>query len=534
MRAVSTLARACLLLASAACLQVAAAELESTAAAPTDPAGPGATASSAEGSSPTPAAPGAEASLSGLPPRAWTVVPSLSASEHFTDNLFLAAERPQSGFYTTWVPGLAIRGDTRRLQVDADWAAERLMFLDDPELDRTTQRLHGHLAATLIEEHLFVDAFGALYPSLVEGAGRLGNLGRNARSARGALVGGEANRTDVTTWGVTPRWRQDFGSFATFTASATFSDTATDAAGRVGGGEGRDWRARLETGRRFQRWHWGLDYERRDNEASRSGVSSVFQRLWLDSRWDATRKLALTAALGVEDNQFVSRFRQRHGPVWQLGFDYTPTPRSSVRASVGERSFGSTKAFALRHRLRSFVLSARYDEDLRTTSELLRARAVLPATDAFGQPLPVDPAANLDGVLPLDQLSLVDEVFVNRVFSAGLGYQRRRDEISLNVYRVLQGATRRQREEVAVGTTAVWRHQFGRRLSGGLQLNYQSREAGSPRLTTDFAWVSPFLQWQLGPSARLVLNYSWMESASSRATDSFRENALMLGLSYAF
>ena len=513
MRGRAFLLRACLLLAGAVGLPVAA-----------EVATPNPT-----GAADAPAEPAAPADS-----RAWTVVPSVAASEHFTDNLYLSPDQPQSGFYTTWLPGVALRGDTRRLQLGADWAVERLMFADDPALDRTTQHLHSHLNATVVEEHLFVDAFGALYPSLVDGTGRLGNLGRNARSTRGALVGGDANRTDVTAWGVTPRWRQEFGSFATVTASATFSDTSTDAPGRPGGGADRDWRARLETGRLFQRWHWGLDFERREHEAARTGVDTVFQRLLLDSRWEATRKLALRANVGVADNQFVAGYRPRHGAIWQLGFDYTPTPRTSLSAAVGERSFGTTKNFALRHRWRSLVFSARYDEELRTTSELLRARAVLPTTDAFGQPLPVDPAGNLDGSLPSAELSLVDEVFVDRVFGAGIGYQRRRDELSLNVYRVLQGQTRSQREEVAVGTTAVWRHQLGRRLSGGLQLNYQAREAGKPQIATDFTWVSPFLQWQLGPSARLVLNYSWMESASARRADSFRENALMLGLSCTF
>ena len=468
------------------------------------------------------------------PPRAWTFVPSVGVTENFSDNVFLAPRDRQSGFYTTWVPGLAIRGNTRRLQLGADWAVERLMFADEPSLDRTTQQLHGNLGATILDEHLFVDAYGAMYPSLINGAGRLGNLSRNVRSARASMFGGDANRTDVTAWGVTPRWRQDFGSIATFTASSTFSDTSTDTAGRLGAGAGREWRARLETGRNFQRWHWGIGFERRETDHDNSGQTSTFERLLLDTRFDLTRKLALTGAVGLEDNQFVSSFRQRNGVTWQIGFDYEPTPRTSLIASVGERSFGETKAFALRHRLRSLVLSARYDEDLRTTSELLRARAVLPRTDAFGEPLPVDPTGNLDGGVPIDQLSLVDDVFVNRVFSAGIGYQRRRDQVSVNVYRVVQGATRSQRDETAVGTGVLWRHQLGRHLSGGLQLDYQTREAGNARVTTDFTSVSPFLQWQLGPSTQLRLNYSWMESASSREADSFRENALMLGLSFAF
>jgi hypothetical protein len=75
----------------------------------------------------------------------WQVAPSLGVTGNYTDNVFLASSQTQGAFYNTVVPGVAIRGESRRLQLNADYAAEQLVFYDQSSLNRLTHQLQGAL-----------------------------------------------------------------------------------------------------------------------------------------------------------------------------------------------------------------------------------------------------------------------------------------------------------------------------------------------------------------------------------------------------
>ena len=238
--------------------------------------------------------------------------------------------------------------------------------------------------------------------------------------------------------------------------------------------------------------------------------------------------------MGFEDNDFGGSQRPRQGPTGSVGFVWTPGIRTSLSASVGQRVFGMTESFVLTHRLRHTVFSASYSEDLRTTSELLRGRRTVPLTDPFGNPLPIDSGINPDLGAGIDSLSLTDEVFVDRRFNASVGYAGRRDQLSVGVYRLDQESTRSGRHETAVGGTVNWQHALSVRAAAGITGEYQTRDLEQPRGTTDFYSVSPYLSRRFGTHTNARVSYSWMDSRSSFAGNSFTENAVQVSVTWAF
>ena len=464
----------------------------------------------------------------------WRVAPSLGLTENYTDNVFLTSSQTRGAFYNTVVPGVAIRGESRRLQLNADYSAEQLVFYDQSSLDRLTHQLQGDLEFTAVPEHLFLDAHGAMFPALRSGSGALTDRSRNAFRDRAGLTDGENNRADVTIWSLTPRYEQRFGTLAKFTASTSFSDTTTGSDRVAGAGRGNEWFTRLESGERFERTDWGLAFRRRELISPTRGRDSLLQSLIADFGWQLNHAFKLTGTVGFEDNDYGSSQRPRHGPTGSVGFVWTPSIRTSLAGSVGERVFGTTESFVLTHRLRHTVLSASYTEDLRTSSELLRGRRTVPLTDPFGNPLPINSGTNPDVGVGIDSLSLTDEVFIDRRFNASAGYAGRRDQLAVGVYRLDQESTRSGRHETAVGGTVNWRHPLSVRAATGITGEYQTRDLEQPRGTTDFYSVSPYLSLSFGTHTNARVSYSWMDSSSSFAGNSFTENAVQVSVTWAF
>ena len=464
----------------------------------------------------------------------WRVVPSLSVTENYTDNVLLSERKPAGDFYTTLVPGVAVRGKGRRLNLNADYAAERLWFYNNPELDRTTHRLDGDLALEVVPEHLFLDARGALYPALRSGSGALSNRSRTAFRDRAGLTDPQSNRADVSVWDLTPRYEQQLGTFAHLTASAGFSNTSTDDLRDVGTGRGNDWLARLASGKRFARSDWSLAYRRRDLERAGVGRDSSLQSLLAEFGYRLNRRFRLTGSVGYEDEDYGGDQRAQRGPTGSVGLVYSPGERTSISGSIGQRVFGMTKSFIATHRARHSVVSVSYNEDLRTTAEVLRDRQAFTRRDEFGNPLPIDSGISPDLPAGIDTLGLTDDVFVDRRLNASVGYTHRRDSVSLAVYRLEQESTRSRRHESAVGGGLNYGHQLSRRVSVGVSADYQQRELEQPAGSTDFYAVSPYLSVQLGPHATTRVSYSWMDSQSDFAGSTFTENAVQVALTWAF
>jgi len=461
----------------------------------------------------------------------WDIQPSLSASESYTDNVQLVETGEEGDFITSITPGIAIRGEGRRLKMNADYLYTYNKYLDKSEFDAGTHNLQGEVSNEIVRDHLFLDIDAAMFPSQVSNQGQVSNLVRNRRDRVNQLNAG--NRTNVVSYGFTPRYRQSLGSIADFTASNDYSDTSTGQ-GVAGGGKNNTLNMALNSGRRFARADWGLTFQRRDNQNDNTDQDQTFQELWANSGYQLNRLFKFTGRVGIEDNQFSTNQNQRGGPSWMLGGVLTPNPRTSVSGQFGQRRFGDTKQFDFNYRRRRVTLSGNYNEELRTSNEVLRSQQVFLREDPFGNPLPINPIDNTDFGLPLDEVGLTDDVFINRRLNAVIGYFRKRDTFSANVYRNEQESTRNQQADVNTGFGASWNRRLSPRTSIGLRGDYQERESDGTQGNTTFLYLSPYLSYSIGPHLSSRLAYSYSDSTGDAPDNSFTENTVTGSLSYAF
>lgn len=470
----------------------------------------------------------------------WRIAPNVGLTENYSDNINAAPSgQEESEFITILSSGLSATGRGRRINLSANYNLQKSIFLENSDRNDVTHFLSGNVQTEIIKESFFVDAFASMSPTVASNFGRITN--RNFVN-----VGG--NRADVISYGVTPRAVHHFGSWATATAATTFSDTSVsnqDGSGGdlAGSGNNNEFTASLNSGRRFTRFNWGVNYNQRSFDANNFDTNNNNQESTLRSTtfnggYRISRLLRINGSVGNESNEFVGNRNRNNGATWSIGATLNPTPRTFLSGSYGHRSFGATKNFSFSHRLRRASIRGSYVEELSTTAEILQRQQqqLFQNFDVFGNPLttPLNPLELTNPLLRNTNLSLTNDVFISRRFSADIGYQYRLNSFSLSVFRSEQESVRIQTVEEVIGTNFSWSRPLGKRLSSALNVSQQDRSGDAQQEATQALFITPSLSYALGPQVSTRLSYSYAENTSDRETNNYQENSVFGTITYAF
>ncbi|MBQ5964539.1 TIGR03016 family PEP-CTERM system-associated outer membrane protein [Massilia sp. ZL223] len=351
-------------------------------------------------------APLAAAMLLALPAQAgWRVVPTLTTSVTYTDNINLQAdERKRSELVAQLAPGVTVIGTSPRLNVSASAEWHQFAFLHDVG-NRTTdnqRQYSGALRGILSEDLLYIDASTS--------------RGQRSTSAFGPQLSTDlyslGNRTEIETWSVSPYLVHRFGNTAS--AQLRYTRDAVDSAGgSVLGDAVRNGfyksdsdavSASLASGSNFDTVGWGLNYYRQDLDSARYGESTT-ESLRGNLSYRISPRLALTATAGYDRYDFggLGSDNKDEGRNWSAGFAWKPGARTSLEASLGRHYYGQTGSLLASHRSRQTVWSVSYSD------------AVTTSRQQFLLPTAIDTAALLDRLF---SASFPDPVERQRVVAA--------------------------------------------------------------------------------------------------------------------
>ena len=468
----------------------------------------------------------------------WSIVPRFSLGETYSDNVQLDSFNERDDFVTRATPGVSVRGVGRRVEMNVDYNLQSLTYANNSRLNNINHQLQSDASVELFRHNVFFDADALMYQALISNTGRISN--RNFRAS--------GNRASVLSYGFGPRVEYRFGSWAEL--DGRFEYTATEGDGRggsssAGSGSGTNLTARLSSGRRFSRTSWGLSGSRRRyNSENRTSGGSSREDVTADLSVAINRYFRINSSVGYQDNNSRGGGRNGKGMTWSMGGTVTIGRRGSVTGAFNHRPFGDTKTFSFDYRRRHFSVSGTYTEELRTTSEQLRAQRLVALTDPFGEPI-FDPNNAVDIDLPLGTLSFTDELYLSRDFHATVGYVQRRDTFTATVFRSEREQDSRSTPEMTIGTSANWTHSFSRRLSGGINGSFRSgngsrfstggpRAGGNNSQEADVIIVSPYMNYTIGPHTNGRLSYSYTVSTSDDPFSEYIENSVSGSLTFAF
>ena len=290
----------------------------------------------------------------------WQFMPYVGAAATFTDNVN-QTESGQNAFILSVTPGFnLISQGSRRLQASVSYALTATTRFGDNNSNDIFHNLGAIGKAELVEDFLFIDGTASISQGLISLFGSTADATTN-----------NSNRAAVGVYSLSPYIQKRFGTFANAEVrytlgGAIFGDnTAADAVTN-------SFTASLDSGSRFNNLSWSVDYSL--YHADNNGIgNSTFERGSVTLGYLLTRKLRVFGTYGEERNEFQGA-NDAGGNFYNVGMGWSPSRRTNIEATVGERYFGRTYSFSARHQTRASNWHVNYSEDISDISQqFLRA-----------------------------------------------------------------------------------------------------------------------------------------------------------------
>ncbi len=488
---------------------------------------------------------------------AWQITPSLGLTEELTDNAAVSGADTGSGkqgdLISTLQPGLAVSGDTQRLQVNLWYTPNIYIYAREGNQDRVAQDFNGRALATLIPQTLFLDLRGFGSEQAIfggRGPNTIGTLPSNEAGQNysfsatpylvhrfGTLGTGEIGysieqtvQTGSETFGVSP----NFALSPLFPVPSNQRTTTQNA------------HAAFVTGEALGRYN-GTALASVTHFDGQGVLANAHRDIFsIDNGYAITRTITLLATGGYENIQYAGTAPLHiSDAIWDFGARLTPNADTTLTVRYGHHdgadSLTVDGALAPSPRTRVYV---RYSSGLTTGQELLQNALATTDLDALGNPIdhttgaPVFVASNFFGLQ--NSLSRL------RRLSLSGAYMLDRDTVTATVesddYKVLSspgppGGPTLGSNSGTYGSL-TWLHQLSPRLISSLYVQYGERSLeGPPSATQDLLVGSASLAYALGPNLSSTLQVSHQESTgggSAAGLGSGSQSVLLLSILKTF
>jgi uncharacterized protein (PEP-CTERM system associated) len=288
------------------------------------------------------------------------VVPSLSVRETYTDNISLANDTSKLGDWVTLViPAISLVTTGAQSRFRVDYRPEFVYYAQGNGDNNVFQRGNADAKIELAKQLLFVEANARVDQQPLS----------LLAPAPTSNIYASKNRATVTSFLINPYLLHDFGSAMRGEARLIYTAFNTDnpSPGILSDNEGTRAHLRLASGPAYKQLVWELAYK------TESIKYDSPQRETLTEVFTATSRLLMTPTVGLIGQAGYESYDSgipgslSEGSRWAAGLAWTPTLRTRLAATGGERFFGKTYNFDFRHRTRFTAWSAGYIEDITTS-----------------------------------------------------------------------------------------------------------------------------------------------------------------------
>jgi uncharacterized protein (PEP-CTERM system associated) len=284
------------------------------------------------------------------------ITPNLNIVETYTDNVGLQTRgNERSDFVTQISPGFTLVTNGPRLKANATYALQTTYYAQGTGATSTSNQLNANATAEFVRDLFFMDARASVQQQNISAFGpqSVNNVNIND------------NRADVRTYSLSPYLRHTFGNSARGELRYSHESVGTNS-DLLGISSTDRLLATLDSGRDFGKIGWGLRTSTQTDHynARRDIQQSAYSG---NVRYALTPTFGLTAQAGYEKHDYTSIGDEPRGGLYNVGFNWAPSPRTNVTATVGHRFFGRTYSLLANQRSRHMVFTANYSEDITTS-----------------------------------------------------------------------------------------------------------------------------------------------------------------------
>lgn len=461
----------------------------------------------------------------------WRLTPTISVSERYSDNIGLnSSATSESSFVTDIAPGLTIRRQGGRAQLEADYSLHGLLYSHDSGANSLQHQLTARLRAEPVSELFYLDADARIDQTTVSTVDRVGgtyNLG--------------GSHVETRSLGITPILRKRLGSTATLEARWELNLTNSDG-GVLSNSRGDSLSVALVSGRSFNNVPWSLSLIRQSTDNGQTDTESNGLNGYVGYRLSPKFELGINA--GHEDNSGTTLYNQTGGAYGNLAMRWSPTSRTSLGASAGRRYDGNSYGLDFSHRTLRSTWALRYSESITDPSDLLlsfdqylcpSASGALVTMYYFsGSQAPVGCILTGRADLSAQVLGLITGPSLNKAWSGTVSYRLRKSTFSLSL-----NSNRRRYLSAAGGSddvanlSAMWNWRIGPRTTSSLSLVKGSTSYYTLASDSDYTTLSWLISRKLSPRTTGSLEIGHIEKKGGTSGD-YDENTISARLSHSF
>ena len=282
----------------------------------------------------------------------WKITPSIAVQETLTDNVFLSSSSNKTGDLVTGItPGITIDGQGSRAKLRLGYSYTENLYLRETSQRNGQNSLNAIGTLEAFEDHLFIDASGTISQQYLSAFGAVSPSTANV----------DRNRTETSSYSLSPYLKGRLLGWADYLLRyrATTTSSKSSLASNL---DSREWSGRLGGTTRWSHITWALDASQLTNDYSvgRDSEASNYS-IYLSYRFDPQFQVSLIG--GRESNDYVS-LDQQTTYTRGVGFDWTPSLRTQLKATVRNRFFGTGYDVNFRHRRPRSLVTFRASKDV--------------------------------------------------------------------------------------------------------------------------------------------------------------------------
>ena len=488
--------------------------------------------------------------MGGLPAPGFTIVPSVTLQEEFTDNVLQTESDRRWDLVTLLTPSLAIGANTPRLNLSLQYAPTLEYYARTSSQDAIAQQAYGVGNLVIVPDTLFLN--GAVFATVAPtnggyaGPGVGGIAPATATSAvNGYGVGTtgttKQNTTQIYGASLSPYLTHQFGDIGTGTLGATLSRTSSS--NSVGGGGAQE----ATTEEATAQFQSGPVLGRVQNtvllDASRTQGTGVLGGAQQDTASDRLgyalfRQLQVFGELGYENIRYSGVTGQHiEDATWRVGFTFTPNPDSQITISYGHdygaTSFQANANYALTART---ILVGGYNDSV--TTYLQQIATGLGQSGVNQNGIPINAATGLPLTTVNSALAVQDTVYRNRVLYLGLTTLLDRDTIGVNVdyteQTPLSNAPGAGFAQHATTLNGTWARALNEWMTASAAASYGVTSASGLGGDSTLYSISGQLSYALSRTISTSASYLFFRRRSTEPGFSMYENVVFVGITKRF
>lgn len=270
------------------------------------------------------------------PKQSIAVVPRITISETWTDNVRLNSTG-QSELITEVSPGIHVDINKARAKGSVDYAVSGIAYANSTAANRSANALSSTLQFEAIDDTLFLDVAGTIAQQSTSAFG--------SQSVDNTSI--NPNRTEVSTYRVSPSLKGHLSDVATYSARYSRSITSN---GAVGASDN----AANEVSLNFKgdigakRLSWSADIKNQEVHYS-TGRTAEFGTALLGLAFAITQRFNVSAQTGIESNNFATQSKESSA-VNGVGLGWKPMESTKLLAILLHHSYGDTYKLDFDHR----------------------------------------------------------------------------------------------------------------------------------------------------------------------------------------